>query len=71
MELVKGYTCRKLDYETSGLLLLQTCDLTFKLTHPKHEIDKTYIAMVKGELTQDEIQNFKSGLYIEDYKLFC
>ena len=32
------------------------------------EIDKTYIAMVKGELTSDEIQNFKSGLYIEDYK---
>ena len=63
------YPVGRLDYETSGLLLLTNDgDLTFKLTHPKHEIDKTYIAMVKGELTQDEIQNFKSGLYIEDYK---
>ena len=63
------YPVGRLDYETSGLLLLTNDgDLTFKLTHPKHEIDKTYIAMVKGELTSDEIQNFKSGLYIEDYK---
>ena len=59
----------RLDYETSGLLLLTNDgDLTYKLTHPKHEIDKTYVAMVKGELTEEEIKNFKSGLYIEDYK---
>lgn len=58
----------RLDYETSGLLLLTNDgDLTYKLTHPKHEIDKTYIAMVKGELTEEEIKNFKSGLEIEDY----
>lgn len=59
----------RLDYETSGLLLLTNDgDLTYKLTHPKHEIDKTYIAMVKGQLSEEEIKNFKSGLYIEDYK---
>lgn len=59
----------RLDYETSGFLLLTNDgDLTYKLTHPKHEIDKTYITMVKGKLTEEEITNFKSGLYIEDYK---
>ena len=62
------YPIGRLDYETSGLLLLTNDgDLTYKLTHPKHEIDKTYIAMVKGELTEEEIKNFKSGLEIEDY----
>lgn len=74
IDLLSGITERvypvgRLDYETSGLLLLTNDgDLTFKLTHPKHEIDKTYVAMVKGELSSEEIENFKSGLYIEDYK---
>lgn len=59
----------RLDYETSGLLLLTNDgDLTYKLTHPKHEIDKTYVAKVKGILTEDEMKNFREGLHIEDYK---
>ena len=46
----------RLDYETSGLLLLTNDgDLTYKLTHPKHEIDKTYIAM--------EVDYVKSKIY--------
>lgn len=63
------YPIGRLDYETSGLLLLTNDgDLTYKLTHPKHEVDKTYIATVKGIPTQNEITNFEKGLYIEDYK---
>lgn len=62
------YPIGRLDYETSGLLLLTNDgDLTYKLTHPKHEIDKTYVARVKGKLTKEEIERFKSGLEIEDY----
>ena len=58
----------RLDYETSGLLLLTNDgDLTYKLTHPKHEVDKTYVARVKGKLTKEEIERFKTGLKIEDY----
>ncbi|WP_195938795.1 pseudouridine synthase [Romboutsia sp. 1001713B170131_170501_G6] len=63
------YPVGRLDYETSGLLLLTNDgDLTYKLTHPKHEIDKTYMAIVKGVPTNEEIENFEKGLYIEDYK---
>ena len=62
------YPIGRLDYETSGLLLLTNDgDLTYKLTHPNHEVDKTYVARVKGKLTPDEIKMFKSGLKIEDY----
>ena len=62
------YPIGRLDYETSGLLLLTNDgDLTYKLTHPKHEVDKTYLARVKGRLTKSEIENFKNGLKIEDY----
>ena len=63
------YPVGRLDYETSGLLLLTNDgDLTYKLTHPKHEIDKTYMAIVKGVPANEEIENFEKGLYIEDYK---
>lgn len=62
------YPIGRLDYETSGLLLLTNDgDLTYKLTHPKHEVDKTYFARVKGKLTKEEIERFKTGLKIEDY----
>lgn len=62
------YPIGRLDYETSGLLLLTNDgDLTYKLTHPKHEVDKTYVARVKGKLTKEEIERFKTGLEIEDY----
>ena len=63
------YPIGRLDYETSGLLILTNDgDLTYKLTHPKHEIDKTYVALVKGQPTYEELKNFRDGLEIEDYK---
>lgn len=63
------YPIGRLDYETSGLLLLTNDgDLTYKLTHPKHEVDKTYVARMKGIPTTEEMSNFESGLLIEDYK---
>ncbi|WP_270940239.1 pseudouridine synthase [Romboutsia lituseburensis] len=63
------YPIGRLDYETSGLLILTNDgDLTYTLTHPKHEVDKTYMAIVKGIPTPEQMKDFESGLYIEDYK---
>lgn len=63
------YPVGRLDYDTSGLLLLTNDgELTYRLTHPKHNIDKTYIALVEGTPTPQEIKDFESGLEIEDYK---
>lgn len=73
MELVSDikeriYPVGRLDYETSGLLLMTNDgDLTYKITHPKHEFDKTYIASVKGIPTDEELKRFENGLEIEDY----
>lgn len=62
------YPIGRLDYETSGLLILTNDgDLTYKLTHPKHEVHKTYMAIVKGIPTENELQQFREGLDIEDY----
>ena len=62
------YPVGRLDYETSGLLILTNDgDLTYKLTHPKHEVEKTYLAMVNGIITSEEKRRFENGLQIEDY----
>lgn len=63
------YPVGRLDYDTSGLLILTNDgDLTYRLTHPKHNVEKTYIAKVKTVPTKEEMQKFERGLYIDGYK---
>lgn len=58
----------RLDMYTSGALILTNDgDFVYKVTHPKHEIEKTYIATIDGKVTQDEIQKLKLGVKIENY----
>ncbi len=58
----------RLDMYTSGALILTNDgDLVYQLTHPKHEIPKTYNATVKGIVTKQEIEMLEKGLKIEDY----
>ncbi len=59
----------RLDYDTSGLLLLTNDgDLTYKLTHPKHSIKKVYIAKVYGVPNKKKLDTFKKGIIINGYK---
>lgn len=64
------YPVGRLDYDTSGLLLL-TNDGAFaqRLTHPKHEVDKRYVAKVKGVANQKNLYPLTKGMKIEGYKL--
>lgn len=60
------YPVGRLDYDTSGLLILTNDgDLTYRLTHPKHNVTKTYIALVDTEPTPAEIKHFESGVVID------
>nr|WP_314278022.1 pseudouridine synthase [uncultured Peptostreptococcus sp.] len=62
------YPVGRLDYETSGLLLMTNDgDLTYKLTHPKHEFEKVYIASIKGIPNKEELESFRNGLVIDNY----
>jgi len=59
----------RLDFDTSGLLLLTNDgDLVYKLTHPKHNIDKIYIAKVTGKMLNSEVQRLKDGVVIDEEK---
>ena len=58
----------RLDMYTSGALLLSNDgDFVYKITHPKHEVDKTYTVTLKGIVTNDEVEKLRSGVEIEDY----
>lgn len=62
------YPVGRLDYDTSGLLLLTNDgELAYKMTHPSYEILKVYIAVVKGHPSEETIQNLESGIRIDDY----
>ena len=72
MELVKGIKERivpvgRLDMYTSGALLLSNDgDFINKVTHPKHEIEKTYNATIVGKVTKEDVEKLTRGVEIQD-----
>lgn len=59
------YPVGRLDFNTSGMLLLTNDgDLAYKLTHPNHNVVKTYIAEVGGFLTIAEAKRLERGVDI-------
>ncbi len=56
----------RLDYDTEGLLILTSDgDLAFRLTHPKNEIPKTYIAKIEGGVSEAELDKVRGGVVID------
>lgn len=59
----------RLDYDTEGLLILTNDgDLTYKLTHPKNEVPKTYLVKTEKPVSEDDISKLRSGVYIDGVK---
>lgn len=58
----------RLDMYTSGALILTNDgDFVYKVTHPKHEIEKTYTVTLKGIIQNDEVEKLRKGVQIKDY----
>lgn len=58
----------RLDMYTSGALILTNDgDFVYKVTHPKHEITKTYTVTVNGIITNEAVEKLRQGVEIEDY----
>lgn len=63
------YPIGRLDYDTTGLLLLTNDgNLANYLMHPKNKVDKVYLAKISGFLTGDEIKKLTNGVYIDGIK---
>ncbi|MEG0074426.1 MAG: pseudouridine synthase [Eubacterium sp.] len=61
------FTVGRLDKDTEGLLILTNDgDLTFRLTHPSHEFEKTYCGLVKGMPNAEALEAFSKGVVIDD-----
>ncbi|MCF0135889.1 MAG: rRNA pseudouridine synthase [Lachnospiraceae bacterium] len=64
---VRLYPVGRLDYQTTGLLLLTNDgELAYKLTHPAHQIDKVYRALVRGEIKLEAIRRLEEGVTLEE-----
>jgi pseudouridine synthase len=62
------YPVGRLDYNTSGLLILTNDgDLTYKLTHPKHEVEKKYLVTVSGEPKEESLDKLRIGANLGEY----
>lgn len=59
------YPVGRLDLETEGLLLFTNDgDFAYRLLHPSHEVEKTYLVWVKGVPSDDAIQRLRQGVTI-------
>lgn len=66
---VRIYPVGRLDYDTEGLLLMTNDgDLTYKITHPKNQIEKTYVAEVTGNITMNTLLRLRNGVVLDGVK---
>ena len=57
----------RLDMYTSGAILLSNDgDFVNKVTHPKHEVEKTYNVTVAGVISNEDVEKLRKGVEIDD-----
>lgn len=62
------YPVGRLDYDTSGVLLLTNDgELTNLLTHPKSQIEKTYLVRCEGIVNNHDLMRLRTGVLIDGY----
>lgn len=57
----------RLDADTTGLILMTNDgEMANQLAHPSYEVEKLYVAKVRGQITRVEMQQLKDGVKLED-----
>lgn len=54
-------------YTSGAIILTDDGDFVYKVTHPKHEIDKTYNVTVVGKINDEELEQLRNGVDIGDF----
>jgi 23S rRNA pseudouridine2605 synthase len=61
------YPVGRLDADSSGLLLLTNDgELANRLTHPRYEVPKAYVARLKVSIAEGDLERLRSGVELED-----
>jgi len=61
------FTVGRLDRDTTGILLItNNGDLSYKLTHPKHQVEKKYYATSKIDIDNKNLEKIKKGFRLDD-----
>ena len=74
MDLLDGvetrvYPVGRLDYDSRGMLLLTNDgDFAYRLTHPKHQIAKTYVVKLDKPVSETDLKKLERGVIVEDYR---
>ena len=64
---VNLYPVGRLDVDSEGLLILTNDgDFAFKMTHPKHQVTKTYRVEAQGLVIQEILRRLSRGVILED-----
>ena len=59
----------RLDIDTAGLIILTNdSELANRLTHPRYELPKTYIAVIKGPIDSVAAEKLKKGVWFAEGK---
>lgn len=53
-------------YTSGALILTDDGDFVYKITHPKHEVTKTYTVTLKGIVTKEDVSQLEKGVIIDD-----
>ncbi len=60
------YCAGRLDLDSTGLIVLTNDgDFCNFLTHPRYEVEKTYVVEVDGEVAGDQLEKLKKGMYLD------
>ncbi len=61
------YPVGRLDFDSLGLLLMtDDGDFSYRLTHPKYHVPKTYKVTVSGTVTPEALENLRQGVKLDD-----
>lgn len=62
----------RLDADTEGLLILTNDgELANRLGHPSYEVDKTYVATVRGQVPGTALRDLQRGIELDDGPARC
>lgn len=53
-------------YTSGAIILTNDGDFVYKVTHPKNEVTKTYTVTLKGQVSNEEIEQLRSGVTLDD-----